>query len=76
MATHAVMASITATEGIGYGALQSRITLLERETMRMKEEVYLNTSLSTLASRAAQMGFVHEKRVLTISSPLPIAYSR
>lgn len=68
-----VAANSISTTGIELGKIQDQITQLEKDNEVLKEQVLTLSSLTTIASRAADMGFEEGKSTLVISQPLPLA---
>lgn len=68
-----VAANSISTTGIELGKIQDQITQLEKENEVLKEQVLTLSSLTTIASRASDMGFEEGKSTLVISQPLPLA---
>lgn len=62
-----------ATSGVILGKLQEKISKLQTENAILAQNVYENSSLNTIASKAAEFGFVSNKTSFVINSQLPIA---
>ena len=61
------------TAGIELSTLQSDLKDIKRENSLLREKILTLSSLTLIASRAGEMGFVEGKQAIFISSPLPLA---
>lgn len=68
-----VAANSISTTGIELGKIQDQISDLTKQNEVLHEQVLTLSSLTSISSRAAEMGFVESKSTLVISQPLPLA---
>lgn len=68
-----VVANGISTAGIELSKVQSQISELRKQNELLHEQVLTASSLTTIASRASEMGFEEGKTTLVISQPLPLA---
>jgi cell division protein FtsL len=61
------------TTGIELAKIEDQIDAYKKENAKLSEELLTVSSFDTIASKAAAMGFVEEKKHLVLTSPLPIA---
>lgn len=73
---HVVVSNSLSTTGIVLSKLQKQIDRYKKENSLLAENVLMQSSFTEIASRAAEMGFVHAKSHVYLSSPLPIAVHR
>lgn len=72
-----VFSSAFATSGIELTKLQETQVSLEKENSLLKEKVYAQSSLTTIADEAKKMGYTEDtKSRMVLSSPLPIAINQ
>lgn len=62
-----------ATSGVILGKLQEKIGKLQTENAVLSQNVYENSSLTVIASKAAELGFVSNKTSFVINSQLRVA---
>lgn len=68
-----VVSNGLSTSGVILGKLQNEINLYERENTVLKEKFLTVSSLTNVASQAAELGFIEEKTYVLLSAPLPLA---
>ena len=68
-----VAANSISTTGIELSKLQDETTTLQKQNEVLHEQVLSLSSLTSIASRAASMGFTESKDTLVIAQPLPLA---
>ena len=68
-----VAANSISTTGIELSKIQDEITTLQKQNEVLHEQVLSLSSLNSIASRAASMGFQESKATLVIAQPLPLA---
>lgn len=61
------------TSGIDLNDLQVRVDSLKKENMILRQELYAQSSLYDVASRAATLGFVVGKGDIALTDQLPVA---
>ena len=62
--------------GIELGKLQGELANYERENSVLTENLLLTTSLTNIASNASEIGFVEQKSIVYLTTPLPLAVKR
>ncbi len=67
--TQAVASNRISTAGIELGKIQSELKEVKRENTLIREKILTLSSLTLLASRAGEMGFVEGKQALYVTSP-------
>lgn len=73
---HVVVSNSLSTTGIVLSKLEKQIDKYKKENALLSEYVLTQSSFTEIASQAAEMGFVHAKSQVYLSSPLPIAVHR
>lgn len=68
-----IMSSAFSVDGITLAAMNTQIANLDKENIRLKEEVYTKSSYTTIASDAAQMGFVEERTQIAVNGVSSLA---
>lgn len=71
--TRVVLSSAFSVDGITLEKINNRLAQLQKEDMLLKEKVYTQSSLTMIASDAAQMGFVEEKTQIAINGTSSLA---
>lgn len=71
-----ILSSSFAIDGITLDRLHIQLAQLQKENMLLKEKIYTASSLTMIASDAAQMGFVEEKTSIAISNVSSLAINR
>lgn len=61
------------TTGIELADIEEQITAYKKENAKLSEELLTVASFNTIASKAADMGFVSEKKHIGITAPMPLA---
>jgi len=65
------------TAGVELSSLDTTIKQLQKDNALLSEQIYQQSSLFTIASRAATLGFEENKTSqIIINSPLPVAYNQ
>lgn len=67
------ISNIFATGGIDLDSMQTKTVAFQKENLILSQKIYAESSLFTIASEAAAMGFVQEKNSVYIPAALPIA---
>lgn len=67
------VSSKLSTVGIELDELEEKINLYEKENTNLSEKYLFETSLTNVASKAAQLGFVEKKSRIYLTTPLPLA---
>lgn len=68
-----VVSNRISTSGAILSRLESAIKTYEKENYILSERLFLTSSLTNIASSAAELGFVSEKSQVSLTSPLPLA---
>jgi hypothetical protein len=68
-----VVANSIATHGIELAHMQSEIKKIKRENFVIREKILQKSSLTEIASRAGELGFVRSTKNVYLSAPLPLA---
>ena len=68
-----VVANSISTTGIELGELNHKISSIKKENEILREQVLTGSSLTTIASKAGELGFESKKAQLVISDQLPLA---
>jgi hypothetical protein len=71
--TQVVASNRISTAGIELSLLQTDLKEIKRENSLLKEKILTLSSLTLLASRAGELGFVEGKQAIYINAPLPLA---
>lgn len=71
-----VLSSSFAVDGIALNSANEKLASLQKEDMILKEKIYSTSSLTMIASDAAQMGFVEEKSHMAISNISSLALNQ
>src|SRR5579864_9554095 len=67
------VSNMFATGGIDLDSMQKKIAVYKKEDLILSQKIYSQSSLFTIASEAATMGFVPEKSSIFLPTALPIA---
>lgn len=70
---HVIVANMISTTGVDLEAIQTDLRSYKKENVILREKVLEQSSLLSIASQAASMGFVKSETPLVMSSQLPIA---
>lgn len=70
---HIIVANILSTTGVELDLLQSELIKYHKENTLLREKVLMDTSLTKIASTAAELGFVDAKANIYLSENVPIA---
>ena len=65
--------NMLSTDGIDLGRMQYEIAEVKKENTLLKEKIYTQASLNTVASQAATLGFIPEKSPEYIKTTKAIA---
>lgn len=68
-----VVSNRLSTAGILVGKIEDEISFYEKENALLAEELFLASSLQSIASRAASLGFVENKSQFVLKTSLPFA---
>lgn len=60
------------TTGVELAKIEEKITFYKKENAVLKEKLLISSSLDSIASKAAELGFVEEKSRVFLSKP-PLA---
>jgi cell division protein FtsL len=61
------------TTGIELAKFEEQISAYKKENEQLSEQLLTVSSFDNIASKAADMGFVEEKKHIVYTNPLPIA---
>lgn len=61
------------TKGLTLSKLDDKIKLYKKENSVLKEQYLSLSSFQNIASKAAERGFVKQKSVVYLNTPLPLA---
>lgn len=67
-----IVANRLTTSGVSLAALEKDIENYKKQNALMQEDILMASSLTEIASKAAQLGFVQETSSLTLSSKIPV----
>jgi hypothetical protein len=70
-----VVSNSIATNGIALGNIQEELENIKRQNALLKEQILHRSSMTHIASEAATLGFVSEKKEILLIQP-PIALKR
>ncbi len=70
---HVVISNMLSTAGVELDEIQEKLTQYKKENLLLHEDILEHSSLYSIASASATMGFVSEKSHVYISAPLPLA---
>lgn len=68
-----IISNSMSTSGSLLSDIQEKSQVYELENSIMKEKIYSYSSLASVASEAARLGFVDHKSVVSFSEKMPIA---
>ena len=68
-----IVANSIATHGVEIANMQNEIKKIKRENFVIKEKILQKSSLTEIASKAGQLGFVRGNKNIYLSTPLPLA---
>ena len=71
--TQVIVANSIATHGTELADLQKQINAYKKENFVIKEKILKKSSLTEIASKAGEMGFVRSAKNVYLSTPLPLA---
>lgn len=69
-------ANKVAAESLEAGKLTEKITTLEEENSSLQSKIFEYTSFDSVASRAAELGYIETKSSISLYDELPIAINR
>ncbi len=61
------------TTGVVLSGLEQDVSFYKKENLVLKQKLLLTSSLTQVASKAAELGFVKEKSQFFVSTSLPVA---
>lgn len=61
------------TSGTELGRMNDKIAAYETENVSLRERFFALSSLNLISSKAAEMGFVEEKKTFSLTRSVPIA---
>lgn len=64
------------TTGIELVALNEELDEYKKDNYQLEEKYLRESSLTQIASRAAELGFVDTEKTVNLSTPLPLARNR
>lgn len=73
---HVVISNRLATTGFALGKYQEEINEYRNQNSVLTEKLLIASSLSHIASSAAELGFVEGQSPIFLSTPLPLAVKR
>ncbi len=68
-----VVSNKLSTTGIVLGGLQDQIKTYKTENTLLAQQLLVLSSYNTIASSAADLGFITSKSPIVLSAPLPLA---
>ncbi len=68
-----VVSSSLSTTGIELAKLESQVNDYKKDNSLKREKLLVDSSLTQIASRAAETGFIEEKLQVYIKNQLPVA---
>lgn len=68
-----VVSNSLSTVGVTLVKLQKEISFYKKENAILREKLLTASSLTNIASHAAELGFVEEKTYVLLPAPLPLA---
>ncbi len=71
--TQVIASNRISTAGIELQKMQTELKNVKRENSLIREKIVTLSSLTQVASRAGELGFVEGKQRVYISEPLPLA---
>lgn len=71
--TQVIVSNSLSTAGVALAKLQKEINNYEKENSLFVERLLIATSLTTIASKTSELGFVESKSQIVLTAPLPIA---
>ncbi len=71
-----VVSNMLSTTGPTLSKMQNQIHEYKRENTLLSEKLLFDTSLTTIASRAANLGFMEAKTQVYVRTVLPVAIKR
>lgn len=73
LVTRSMVSNRLSASGTALDSINGKIESYETENVSLSEKLFMASSLTLVASEAAQIGFVAESSVYHMSAPLPIA---
>jgi hypothetical protein len=70
---HVVVSNMISTAGVELDNLQTNLADFQKKNTILRQQVLIDSSLSHIASVAAEMGFIDPKSNVYLSAPLPLA---
>ncbi|MEK7092506.1 MAG: hypothetical protein AAB907_02680 [Patescibacteria group bacterium] len=71
-----VVSNKLSTTGVVLGRYQDEIRKYETENTILAQKLLISTSLASIASQAASLGFIEGNNKLILSAPIPLARER
>lgn len=68
-----VVSNRLSTAGMVFGKIEDEIRFYKAKNSLLSEELFLASSLSSISSKAAELGFVEDKSQLVLKTSLPFA---
>lgn len=68
-----VMSSAFSVDGIALDSINTQIAAVSKDNMLLKERLYTKSSYATVASDAANLGYVEQKSQISLSGTSPLA---
>lgn len=68
-----VVSNSLSTTGVTLVKLQNEIIFYKKENTNLREKLLIASSLTNIASHAAELGFIEEKTYMLLPAPLPLA---
>lgn len=68
-----ILSAAFSADGITLGSITNKLAVLEKQNILLKEELYKDSSLTSISQSAVALGYVEEKSQLTISEASPLA---
>ncbi|HYK07898.1 MAG TPA: hypothetical protein VEW42_00190 [Candidatus Eisenbacteria bacterium] len=71
--TRIVLSSAFSVDGIALDGINTQLEAISKENMLLKERLYTASSYVTVASDAANLGYVEQKSQISLSGTSPLA---
>ena len=68
-----IVSNVLSTTGAGISSLENGVEVYKKDNSLLKEKLLFISSLTYVATEAANIGFLNNKSSLFVSSSLPIA---
>lgn len=68
-----VLSNILSTSGVLMSKINREIQTYKTENAKIREKLFLQASLTNIASKAAELGFVESKSEFVLKTSMPLA---